>query len=274
MSGPLPLSLCVITRDAAAQLADCLASVPFASEVVVVDSGSRDDTVEIARRRGARVIDHEWPGFGAQKNFAVGQASHDWVLCLDADERLTPELAGAIRAALATGAGPRAPAAYTMARRNRFLGRWLAHGEGYPDWNVRLFDRRRARWTDDPVHENVVADGPVGRLAGDLLHASAESLDAYLGKQNRYTTLQAEAMHARGERAGAARLLLSPLVRFVRFYVVKQGFLDGMPGLVHIAIGCFNSFIKYAKLRAIADRDEAAAATGPRAGGGAEGREP
>jgi glycosyltransferase involved in cell wall biosynthesis len=254
MSGPLPLSLCVITRDAAAQLADCLASVPFAAEIVVVDSGSRDNTVEIARRSGARVIDHAWPGFGAQKNFAVGQARHDWVLCLDADERLTPELAAAIRAALATCDAPGAPAAYTMARRNRFLGRWLTHGEGYPDWNVRLFDRRRARWTDDPVHENVTANGPVARLAGDLLHASGESLDAYLTKQNRYTTLQAEAMHARGERAGAAKLVLSPLVRFVRFYIGKLGFLDGIPGLVHIAIGCFNSFMKYAKLRTLDGR--------------------
>lgn len=257
MSGPLPFSLCVITRDAAPQLADCLASVPFAGETVVVDSGSSDDTVEIARARGARVIDHAWPGFGAQKNFAVGQARHDWVLCLDADERLTPELAAAIRAALAAGDGPGAPAAYTMARRNRFLGRWLAHGEGYPDWNLRLFDRRRARWTDDSVHEHVVADGPVARLAGDLLHASAESLDAYLAKQNRYTTLQAEAMHARGERAGAAVLVLSPLARFFRFYVVKLGFLDGIPGLVHIAVGCFNSFVKYAKLRALGVRDGA-----------------
>ena len=256
MSGPLPFTLCVITRDAAAQLADCLASVPFAGEIVIVDSGSRDDTVEIARRSGARVIDHPWPGFGAQKNFAVGQARYDWVLCLDADERLTPELAAAIRAALGTCNEPGAPAAYTMCRRNRFLGRWLAHGEGYPDWNIRLFDRRRASWTDDPVHENVAAAGPVARLAGDLLHASAESLDAYMTKQNRYTTLQAEAMHARGERAGAATLVLSPLVRFLRFYIGKLGFLDGVPGFVHIAIGCHNSFMKYAKLRALADGGE------------------
>ncbi len=260
MSGPLPISLCLITRDAAPQLADCLASVPFAGEIVVVDSGSSDDTVEIARARGARVVEHAWSGFGAQKNFAVGQARHDWVLCLDADERLSPELAAAIRAVLAAGDDPAAPAAYTMARRNRFLGRWLAHGEGYPDWNLRLFDRRRARWTDDPVHEHVVADGPVARLAGDLLHASAESLDAYLAKQNRYTTLQAEALHARGERAGAAVLVLSPLARFFRFYVVKLGFLDGVPGLVHIAIGCFNGFIKYAKLRALGVRDGAGGA--------------
>jgi len=247
MSGPLPLSLCVITRDAAADLAACLASAPFAGEIVVVDSGSRDDTVEIARRCGARVVVRDWPGYGAQKNFATAAAAHDWVLCLDADERVSPELAAAIAAAMAAPAAP----AYAMARCNRFLGRWLRHGEGYPDWNTRLFDRRRARWSDDPVHEHVVADGSVARLAGDLLHLSAESLDAYVAKQNRYTTLQAQAMHARGERAGLARLVLSPLVRFVRFYVVKLGFLDGAAGLAHIAIGAFASFLKYAKLRAL-----------------------
>jgi hypothetical protein len=141
-----------------------------------------------------------------------------------------------------------------MARRNRFLGRWLAHGEGYPDWNIRLFDRRHARWTDDPIHEHVVADGPVVRLSGDLMHDSAESLHVYMIKQNQYTTLQAAALHARGERVGVARLVLSPLVRFIRFYVVKLGFLDGVAGFVHIAIGCFNGFMKYAKLRALINR--------------------
>jgi glycosyltransferase involved in cell wall biosynthesis len=247
MSGPLPLSLCVITRDAAGEIADCLLSAAFAAEVVVVDSGSRDDTVEIARRRGARVIERDWPGFGAQKNFAVGAALHDWVLCLDADERVTPELAASIAREIAA---PRA-AAYAIARRNRFMGRWLAHGEGYPDWNVRLFDRRRARWTEDSVHEHVLADGPVVRISGNLLHASAESLDAYLAKQNRYTTLQAMAMHARGERVGTFRLFVSPVARFIRFYFLRLGFLDGVAGLVHIAIGCQNSFLKYAKLRAL-----------------------
>jgi glycosyltransferase involved in cell wall biosynthesis len=247
----LPVSLCVITRDAAAQLADCLASASFADELVVVDSGSRDDTVEIARRSGARVIEHAWEGFGAQKNFAVANAAHDWVLCLDADERVTPELRASIERVIGMPAGRR-PAACAMARRNRFLGVWLRHGEGYPDWNTRLFDRRRARWSDDPVHEHVVADGAVLRIEGDLLHESAESLDAYLAKQNRYTSLQAEAMYARGERAGVGRLVFSPLIRFVRFYVVKLGFLDGAAGFAHIAIGCFNSFAKYAKLRALA----------------------
>jgi len=244
---PLALALVVITRDAGAHLADCLDSAKFAAEIVVVDSGSSDDTVEIARSRGARVVEQAWLGFGAQKNFAVAQARHDWILALDADECVSAPLAKSIQGALAS---PRFDA-YSMARRNRFLGRWLRHGEGYPDWNVRLFDRRRARWSDDPVHENVVTDGSVGRLEGDLLHASGESLEAYLAKQNRYTTLQAELLHARGEHASVARLVGSPLLRFLRFYVLKAGFLDGVAGLVHIGIGCFNAFCKYAKLRSL-----------------------
>jgi glycosyltransferase involved in cell wall biosynthesis len=250
MSEPLPLSLVIIARDAAHELSDCLASAAFAAESVVVDSGSSDDTAAIAARCGARVIEHAWEGFGPQKNFAVGQARHDWVLCLDADERVSPELAAAIAALFARGT-PGAAAAYTIARRNRFLGRWLAHGEGYPDWNVRLFDRRRARWSDDLVHEKVVADGPAAKLHGDLLHASAESIDAYIAKQNRYTTVQAGQMHARGERASAAQLVLSPAARFLRFYVFRLGFLDGVAGFAHIAIGAFASFLKYAKLRAL-----------------------
>ena len=265
MSEPLPLSLVIITRDAAHELADCLASVAFAAETIVVDSGSRDDTAALATRSGARVIEHAWEGFGPQKNFAVGAARHDWVLCLDADERVTPELAAAVRALFAGDApsasacaepaaaaySEPAAAAYSIARRNRFLGRWLAHGEGYPDWNVRLFDRRRARWSADLVHEKVVTDGPVVRLRGDLLHASAESIDAYIAKQNRYTTVQATAMHARGERASILQLVLSPGARFLRFYVLRLGFLDGAAGFAHIAIGAFASFLKYAKLRAL-----------------------
>ena len=257
MSDPLPLSLIVITRDAAVDLAACIASAPFAAETVVVDSGSRDDTVAVARRAGARVVDHAFEGYGAQKNFAVAQATHDWVLCIDADERVSPALADAIRALFATGAP--AAAGYAMARRNRFLGRWLSHGEGYPDWIVRLFDRRRARWSSDNVHEKVVADGPVERVGGDLMHASAESIDAYIAKQNRYTTMQAEAMHASGETASALRLATSPAARFFRFYVVKLGFLDGAAGFAHIAIGAFASFLKYAKLRALAGRAKDAA---------------
>jgi glycosyltransferase involved in cell wall biosynthesis len=243
----MPLSVAIITRNAASQLERCLASVAFAEEVVVVDSGSTDGTVELAERHGARVVRKEWLGFGAQKQFAVDAASHDWVLCLDADESLSPELREAIAEELKTPRG----LVYAVARRNRFLGRWLKHGEGYPDWNVRLFHREHARWGSEPVHEKVVAGSPVLRLRGDLLHDSAETLEKYLDKQNRYTSLQAESLRAAGRRANAFQLVLSPAVRFIKFYLWRLGFLDGVPGLVHITIGCMNSFNKYAKLKAL-----------------------
>ncbi|MDA8382064.1 MAG: glycosyltransferase family 2 protein [Betaproteobacteria bacterium] len=242
-----PLSAVIITLNAAASLARCLASLALADEIVVVDSGSRDETVAMAGAFGARVIHQPWLGFGPQKQFAVEQARHDWVLCLDADEQVSDGLRAAIETAL------REPSfrAYRMPRCNRFMGRWLRHGEGYPDWSLRLFDRRIARWSEDPVHEKVVTQAPCGTLTGDLLHESGEDLATYLDKQNRYTTLQAQALYRQGRRAGLSHLVASPLLRFVKFYLVRRGFLDGMPGFVHIAIGCFNSFVKYAKLAAL-----------------------
>ena len=241
-----PFSVVIITKNATTQLAACLESASFADEIVVIDSGSTDGTAELAVERGARVIQKEWLGFGRQKQFAVAAARHDWVLCLDSDERVSEALRASIQAALATPAAR----AYTIARCNRFMGRWLRHGEGYPDWSLRLFDRRHARWSDDPVHERVLTDAPVARITGDLLHDSAETLTTYLAKQNRYTTLAAREALARGKRAGPAKLLLSPLLRFIKFYVFRLGFLDGLPGLVHILIGCQNSFAKYAKMLA------------------------
>ena len=249
MSEPLPVSLVVITRDAAADIGECLLSASLCGDALVVDSGSGDHTVEAARRSGARVLSHAWLGFGPQKQFAVQAARHDWVLCLDADERLSPQLRESIRSLFAAGEPPHA--AYALARRNRFLGRWLAHGEGYPDWTTRLFDRRRARWSDDRVHEHVIADGPVGRLDGDLMHASAESLERYVAKQNRYTSMQADALHALGKRSSALKMVGAPLARFLRFYVLRLGFLDGAAGFAHISIGAFASFLKHAKLRAL-----------------------
>ena len=239
----MPLSVVLVTQNAAAELPDCLASVAFADEVVVVDSGSSDGTAQVAAYYGARVVTKEWLGFCRQKQFAVEQAAHDWVLCLDADERVSPELAASLVRTLDAAAAP----VYRMARRNRFLGRWLRHGEGYPDWSARLFDRRRARWSDDAVHEKVLGE-PVGTLAGDLLHESAQDLGRYLEKQNRYTSLAAGELHRQGRSAGIADLAISPLARFVKFYLLRLGFLDGLPGLVHISVGCMNSFMKYAKL--------------------------
>lgn len=242
----IPLSAVIITRDAATQLLPCLEALGFCDEILVVDSGSADGTVELARRHGARVIETHWRGFGPQKQYAVEQAANDWVLCIDADERVSGLLRDAMVAVLP------APtfAAYRFARCNRFMGRYLRHGEGYPDWSLRLFDRRQAHWSADAVHERVVTDGPVGTLAGDLYHDSAESLESYLAKQNRYSTLAASAALTAGKRSSVARLLLSPLLRFIKFYVLRAGFLDGVPGLVHILIGCYASFAKHAKMLA------------------------
>ena len=240
----VPVSAVLITRNAAATLDACLESLAFADDIVVVDSGSTDATVEIAGRRGARVVQKEWLGFGRQKQYAVEQAKHDWVLCLDADERVSPQLAASIAQALATPVSP----VYRMARRNRFLGRWLSHGEGYPDWSPRLFNRLNARWSDDLVHEKVLYAVTPGTLDGDLMHDSSDDLATYLDRQNRYTTLAARQAYELGRSANVLHLLFSPVVRFFKFYVLRLGFLDGVPGLLHISIGCMNSYMKYAKL--------------------------
>jgi glycosyltransferase involved in cell wall biosynthesis len=251
----LPLTVAIIALNAAGQIGPCLASVAFADEVLVVDSGSTDETAAIARRHGARVETKEWLGFGRQKQHAVSAARNDWVLCLDVDERVSERLARSIRAALAG----RRYRAWRVARRNRFLGRWLGHGEGYPDWTVRLFHRAHASWSNDEVHEAVLTTVEVGRLEGDLLHDSAEDVATYMTKQNRYTTLHAQALFRQGVRAGYWRLIASPLARFVKFYFLRFGFLDGGPGFAHIVIGCNNTFHKYLKLIELG-RDEAEAA--------------
>jgi glycosyltransferase involved in cell wall biosynthesis len=260
-SSQLPVSAVLITYNTGEQLAPCLRSLAFVDEIVVVDSGSDDATREVARQHGARVVEEAWRGFGPQKRFAVSLAKHDWVLCIDADEEVSGELAAAIAEVLARPQH----IAYRMPRSNRFMGRYLRHGEGFPDWSLRLFDRRHAQWSDDAVHEKVVTSGSVGRLSerAVLMHHSAESLASYLDKQNRYTSLQADALYRAGERANVWRLLLSPALRFLKFYVIRLGFLDGLAGLVHIAIGCFNSFAKYAKLRALQIQHQGSASRDP-----------
>ena len=242
-----PLSAVIITQNAAGQLEDCLNSLSFVSEIIILDSGSDDETESIALKHKARFIHQDWLGYGPQKQKAVGLAKNDWVLCLDADERVSSELATAILAELASPGHQ----AYQFARCNRFMGIWLRHGEGYPDLSIRLFNRNVAEWSDALVHEAVQSKVTPGTLEGDLLHDSAMSLQRYLEKQNLYTSLQAEQMFQAGKRAGASKLLFNPLYRFFKFYIFRLGFLDGMPGLIHILIGCQNTFLKYAKLIAL-----------------------
>jgi glycosyltransferase involved in cell wall biosynthesis len=240
-----PVSVIVITRDEAAHIEACLASVAWADERLVVDSGSTDDTVERARRAGARVITHEWPGYAAQKNFAAAEATHDWILSIDADERVTPELAAEIRAGLSSTPSD---AGFRIPRVAFHLGRWIRTTDWYPDPQLRLYDRRRARWQPKRVHESVSADGPVGRLTHELQHFAYRDIAHHHATMDRYTTLAAEEMYAAGRRAGLADVLLHPPAAFLRNYLLRRGIADGLPGLIISAMNAHYVFLKFAKL--------------------------
>ena len=242
------LSLVVIAKNADASIDKCLKSAAWIRHKIVVDSGSTDKTVEIARECGATVIHQDWLGFGPQKKFAVMQAPTDWVLCLDTDEILTEELSQSIQQ-LFLSDKPLADA-YKISRRNKFLGRYLRHGEGYPDWLTRLFDRRKAQYSDDPVHETVTGiDCPIHteKLSGDLLHDPADSISYYIDKRNRYTDIQAHLLVASGKRVTPIDIMFSPFFRFIKYFFFKGGILDGIPGFIYISFGCLEAYLKYIK---------------------------
>jgi glycosyltransferase involved in cell wall biosynthesis len=241
------LSVVLITLDEEANIAGCLASVSFADEVIVVDSGSTDRTVALAESAGAKVVrTTDWPGFGAQKNRALDHASQHWVLSLDADERVTPALQAEI---LSVTANP-APGceAWDMPRRSSFCGRYMAHSGWYPDRVTRLFRRGSARFSDDIVHERVVAQGPVGHLRNDLLHATYPDLETMLAKLDRYSTASARAMFERGVRSSVAGALARGAWAFVRTYLLRLGFLDGRMGLALAISIAETTYYKYLKL--------------------------
>jgi glycosyltransferase involved in cell wall biosynthesis len=241
------VSVTVITLNESAHIDACLQSVAWADEILVIDSGSTDDTVARARARGARVIAREWPGYPAQKNFAAGEAGSDWILSLDADERASPELADEIRALLRTDP----PAAgYRIPRVTFHLGRWIRTTDWYPDYQLRLYDRRRARWKPKPVHESVECDGPPGYLRGELQHYAYRDVSHHHRTMDRYTTLAAEEMHAAGRRATIVDLTLHPWAAFARNYFLRRGCLDGVPGLIISVMNAYYVFLKFAKLRA------------------------
>lgn len=247
------LSAIVITRDEEANIADCLASVAFADEKIVVDSGSSDRTVSLAEAAGAKVVTTaDWPGFGAQKNRALEHASHDWVLSIDADERVTPALREEILAAIAQPAGT--IVAFDMPRRSSFCGRFMAHSGWYPDRVLRLFRRGRARFSDDIVHERVIADGATAPLRNDLLHTTYPDLETMLAKLDRYSSDSAQAMFQRGGRSSFAGALVRGGWAFVRTYVLRLGFLDGRMGLVLAISVAETTYYKYLKLWLLGQR--------------------
>lgn len=228
----VPLSACIITFNEADRIGECLASLAFCDELIVIDSHSTDATREIAEGMGARVLQRPFDGFRSQKQFAIEQASHDWVLCLDADERVSQALRDSIEAARARGFDD--AAGYRFARLSEYFGRFLRHGNAYPDRVLRLFDRRRGGWRGQrEVHEAASVEGAVCTLHGDLIHHPYRSLEQQLGKTQRYARMMAEHDFARGRRATLARLVLSPAWRFWRGYVLRLGFLDGWHGLVY-----------------------------------------
>ncbi|MEX0941158.1 MAG: glycosyltransferase family 2 protein [Pseudomonadales bacterium] len=249
----VPATATIIALNESANIVTCIESVRFMEEILVVDSGSTDNTVALAKSAGATVLENPWPGYGAQKQFALTHAHHDWIFSLDADERVSKELAETIVRLFESEPELHG---YEINRRNHFLGRPLLHGEGYPDWCLRLFNRKSACWSPDPVHERVLFEGSRTRLEGDIDHFSDDSLSEYLLKQNNYTTLQARYLHSLGQRGSVFKLATSPIMRFFKFYLFRLGFLDGLPGFVHISIGCFNSFCKYAKLLELDFRDD------------------
>lgn len=243
---PGQLSACVITYNEEERLAGCLKSLAWCDELVVVDSHSTDRTRDIARQLGARVIERDWPGFGPQKDFAVRAAAHDWVLCLDADERVSAELRNAIMALRTRGFS--GACGWELPRLTWYLGAWIRHGVWYPDHSLRLFDRRRGGWTATQMHERVELSGRPGRLRQPLLHHPYRSLSEHLATIDRYTTIIARERYNSGRRTGLPALMLRPCAGFVQSYWLKRGFLDGWRGLLVAGLHAHYVRMKYAKL--------------------------
>jgi glycosyltransferase involved in cell wall biosynthesis len=254
------LSVTVITRNEAANLAAALSSVAWADEIIVVDSESTDETVAIARQFTPRVEVRAWPGYASQKNYAASLASHDWILSLDADERVTPPLAGQIKATLS--ATP-VHAAFRIPRVTWHLGRWIRTTDWYPDHQLRLYNRRAAHWTGRYVHESLTVNGSLGTLAADLEHYPYRDITDHLETIGRYTTFAAQQMHDEGRRAGLIQMAAHPPLAFLRNYVARGGFRDGVPGFIVSALNAYYVFLKFAKLRELADAGAKHPAPGP-----------
>ena len=239
------LSVTIITRDEAADIGAALQSVACADELIVVDSGSTDETTTIARQHTPRVIVREWPGYAAQKNYAASIASHDWILSIDADERVTPELAHEIQTLMTTDPPH---AGYRVPRVTWHLGRWIRTTDWYPDHQLRLYDRRAAEWTGKYVHESVSVHGSAGTLGGELQHYAYRDIADHLETIDRYTTYAARQLHEDGRRAGLLEIAGHAPLAFLRNYLVHGGIRDGVPGFIISALNAYYVHLKFAKL--------------------------
>jgi glycosyltransferase involved in cell wall biosynthesis len=239
------LSIILITKNEAANIRACLESVAWADEVVVVDSGSTDDTVSVCKELGAQVHVHDWPGFGVQKNRALSYATKDWVLSLDADERVTPGLRADIERVLHA---VNTADAYLVPRLSNYCGRFMRHSGWYPDLLPRLFKRGKARFSDDLVHERLVVEGETGELHGMLLHYAFDDLEEVLHKVNQYSTAGAQMMQQRGRKASLSGAVLRGIWSFVRTYIMRGGFLDGREGFMLAVSNAEGTYYRYLKL--------------------------
>ena len=250
----MKITATVITLNEEHNIAAALESLAWADEIVVVDSQSGDRTVEIARTFTDRVYSRPWPGYSAQKNYAAEQATHDWIFSLDADERVSKELAAELQQ-LKRGGEPEA-AGYRMPRLTSYLGRWIRHSGWRPDHKLRLYHRNRARWQGDYVHETLQANGEVRMLNGDILHYTVRDAGEHHLRMNRYTTLAAQQKYSQGKRTTLASLFVSPVAVFLRSYVFKLGFLDGIPGLAIARFAAHYEFLKNLKLWEMGKNEE------------------
>ncbi len=242
----MKISATIITCNEERKIARAIESLRCCDEILVVDSGSTDRTVEIAQKLDARVIESPWPGYSKQKNLAAAQAANDWILSLDADETLSEALEGEIWQLRKNG--PEYDA-YTMPRMAQYLGRWILHSGWYPDRKVRLYHRDKATWVGEFVHESVKVSGTVGHLKSNILHYTCESLSEHLRTLDRYTTLAAQELVSSGQPAAWHKLIVEPGWAFLRTYLFQLGFLDGLEGLMIAHMAALYTFLKYAKAR-------------------------
>jgi len=246
------LSVIIITKNEADSIRACLESVAWADEIVVVDSGSSDDTVNICKALGAQVYTTtDWPGFGVQKNRALSHATGEWVLSLDADERVTPELRSEIVAAIRT---PNGCAAFRIPRLSSFCGRYMRHSGWYPDYVTRLFQRGEAKFSDDLVHERLMVSGTEGKLRQPLLHETFHDLDELLTKINQYSTAGAVMLNEKKETASLKKAVGHAIWAFFRTYILRAGFLDGREGFMLAVSTAESTYYRYAKLMLLSKR--------------------
>jgi glycosyltransferase involved in cell wall biosynthesis len=239
------LTVTVITLNESAHIAEALESVAWADEIVVIDSGSTDDTVAIARRHATSVEVRDWPGYGPQKNYAAERAANDWILSIDADERVTPELGAEIRSVLE---GEPAARGYRIPRVTRYLGRWIRSTDWYPDHQLRLYDRRAGRWNGRQVHESVDLSGAPGLLRNDLQHLAYRNISHHLATIDRYTTLAAAEWLAQGRRTNVLEALVHAKFAFFRNFILRGGIRDGAAGFLVSTLNSYYVFLKFAKL--------------------------